>query len=344
MNILILKPSSLGDVVQALPVLRLLKRHRPTSRIYWWLSSEFLPLLERDPDLAGIFPFERRGWTSPWRWGALVQSVRRMRALHFDWVIDLQGLLRSGAFAWLADGAFTIGVDDPREPARAFYDVAVPRPSDETHAVDWYLEVLRRLNVPAHRDFTWLPARGEVAATVQRAWPFGDAPVIGINPGARWLNKRWPLAHFAELIRRLALAREDLRFAIFGGAGDAALAEALDVTLPVRCLNLAGKTSLPEMIEWLRRCAVVVTNDTGPMHLAAALGRPVVALFGPTNPLRTGPYGQLDNALRAALPCAPCLRPECMHYEPLACLREIQPAQVVAAVLGKVGTNAPAGR
>ena len=167
MKVLILKPSSLGDVVQALPVLRLLKQHLPHSQIHWWLESGLVPLLEGDPDLAGIIPFERRRWSSPWHWDEAWRSLRRIRAEGFDWVIDLQSLARSGLVAWLANGQRTVGLDDPREGARAFYDIIVPRPSYNTHAVDWYLGVLPPLGVPVHNRFEWLPERP--AAAPERA-------------------------------------------------------------------------------------------------------------------------------------------------------------------------------
>jgi len=332
LKILILKPSSLGDVVQALPVLRLLKRHWPASAVWWWVEADLAPLLEGDPDLAGVVRFERHGWRSPRRWWALADTVLWMRRQRFDWVIDLQGLARSGVLAWLANGQCLIGLDEPREGARGFYDRIVPRATFHTHAVDWYLGVLPLLGVPVRRDFEWLPARPAVAAAVRQKWNSPPGPWVAVLPGARWENKRWPVEHFAEVVRQLAAARADLRFAILGSAADQPLGQAVARAAPRQCLDLTGTTSLPEMVEWLRRCAVTVTNDTGPMHVAAALGRPVVALFGPTEPRRTGPYGQLDGVLRHALPCAPCLKPRCRHRVPLECLKSIPPSRVVAAV------------
>jgi ADP-heptose:LPS heptosyltransferase len=167
LKILILKPSSLGDVIQALPVLRLLKRHLPAAEIFWWIDSNLAPLLEGDPDLAGVVRFERRRWAAPRHWPEMLRSIRWMREQNFDWVIDLQCLARSGAFAWLANGKFLIGLDEVREGARGFYDVAVRRASFHTHAVDWYLAVLPRLGVPVHKNFQWLPERPAVAAEVK---------------------------------------------------------------------------------------------------------------------------------------------------------------------------------
>jgi heptosyltransferase I len=345
LKILILKPSSLGDVLQALPVLRLLKQHQPASEIYWWIDSNLAALLEGDPDLAGVVRFERRRWTAPWHWGEIWQSVRWLRAQVFDWVIDLQGLARSGMFAWLANGKLTVGLDDPREGARGFYDVIVPRPSYHTHAVDWYLNVLPALGLANRGIFEWLPVRPAVAAAVQQKWRPGSAQWIVLHPGARWQNKRWPLEHFAELVRRLAENYPELRFAVLGGAADRELGAALARAGQERCLDLTGQTSLPEMIEWIRLSALMVTNDTGPMHAAAALGRPVVAMFGPTEPRRTGPYGQVDEVIRTHLPCVPCMKSRCSNINHLECLRAIPPETVYACVKDRLqlatGVNRP---
>lgn len=331
-KILILKPSSLGDVIHALPVLRLIKQHHPGSEIYWWIEKNLAPLLADDPDLAGVIHFQRKRWTSPWRWDELAHSIATIRRHQFDWVIDLQSLFRSGAVAWLANGGYTIGLDDPREGARGFYDIAVPRRTPETHAVDWYLDVLPRLGVPVHQNFAWLPERPAVAQQIRERWPEDGGRWIALQPGARWLNKRWPVAHFSALVAELSRTHPDARFAILGGSDDKQLGDAIAHTSPQRCVNLAGQTSLHSMIEWLRRCELLVTNDTGPMHIAAALRRPVIALFGPTSPQRTGPYGQIARAMQHPLPCAPCMKDKCANARELECLTSISPVAVAARV------------
>jgi lipopolysaccharide heptosyltransferase II len=328
LKILILKPSSLGDVVQALPVLRLLKRHRPEAEIFWWIDSHFAPLLEDDPDLTGVVRFERRRWAAPRHWPEMFLSLRWLREQDFDWVIDLQCLARSGAFAWLANGKFLIGLDEVREGARGFYDLAVRRASFHTHAVDWYLAVLPPLGVPVHDDFQWLPEQPQVADTVKSKWQTGHGRWIAIQPGARWPNKRWPVEYFAGLIRLLAKKFPDARFAILGSREDKPVGGLIADADPERCFNLCGQTSLPEMVEWVRLCDLMITNDTGPMHVAAALGKPLVALFGPTEPRRTGPYGHLDDVLRIDLPCSPCLKSHCTYVKPNECLNAISPAMV----------------
>jgi heptosyltransferase-1 len=243
---------------------------------------------------------------------------------------------------WLANGNFTIGVDDPREGARAFYDLAVPRPAPTAHAVEWYLEVLRHLKVPVHNRFTWLPPRYETAKAIRHKWPVDSHRWIVVQPGARWETKRWPAAHFSRSVQRLAQTLPDFHFAIMGAPADAQIAADVTRSNPGRCLDLTGKTSLPEMIEWLRASELMLTNDTGPMHVAAALGRPVVGIFGPTNPKRTGPFGQLNNVLQSSLDCVPCLQEHCRRPTHLECMWSITPESVcerVERMLGKSDTS-----
>jgi lipopolysaccharide heptosyltransferase I len=336
LKILILKPSSLGDVIHALPVLRLLKLHLPESRIYWWLDNSLKSLLEEDRDLAGVIPFDRQGWAAPRRWPGMLSSLQGLRAQHFDWAIDLQGLARSGIIAWLANAGLTIGLDNgrggSREGARAFYDLTPPPAAPHTHAVDRCLAVLPLLQVPAHWDFEWLPKRPEIAAQIQTKWNPGPGPWIALLPGARWDNKRWPVGHFVQLAR-LMRGLGALQFVILGGPGEQAAGEVISKENPGRCLNLAGQTTLWEMIEWVRLARLVISADTGPMHVAAALGTPVIALFGPTDPRRTGPYRQPRRVLQINdLPCVPCMKPNCHYAVPMACLNNLAPSSVYARV------------
>lgn len=342
MKILILKPSSLGDVVQALPVARLLRLRFPGARLHWWVNADLAPLLEDDPDIARIVPFERRHWARPESIGRGINAIRQLRSERYDWVLDLQGLARSAALAWLARGRLTVGLEDWREGAPALFDVSVPRPSPTTHAVDWYLAVLRTLEVPVDRTFDWLPIRPGAAAAVAAQSGPPDSVWIALQPGARWRNKRWPADRFAETAQRLISENPHCRIAVLGGAADRPLGAGIAAVGGSRVLDLTGRLTLPEMVEWIRRCAVLVTNDTGPMHVAAALGRPVVGIFGPTDPRRTGPYGQTDQILRVPMPCAPCLKPSCHLEDPIACLTRIPVQSVVEAVTARLRSPVPA--
>jgi lipopolysaccharide heptosyltransferase II len=286
--------------------------------------------------LTGVVRFERQRWALPIHWPEMIRSIRWLRDQRFDLVIDLQCLARSGAFAWLADGKFLIGLDETREGARGFYDLAVPRVNFHTHAVDWYLAVLPHLGVPVHEQFSWLPERAGIAASVRSKWPAAGARWIAVQPGARWQTKRWPVENFVELVRLLSHEFPETRFAILGDHQDRPLGEFISGAVPERCLNLCGQTSLPEMIEWLRLSELMITNDTGPMHVAAALRKPVLALFGPTEPRRTGPYGQLENVLRIDLPCSPCFKGRCTYEKPNECLKAISPVTVFEFALKKL--------
>jgi heptosyltransferase I len=317
-------------------VLRLLKQHYPKSEIYWWIEVHSAELLEGDRDLAGIFRFDRERWATPWHWGDIWKGIGELRRHKFDLIIDLQALARSASVGWLANGACFVGLHDWRELASGYYDISVPRPSPNTHAVDWYLEVLRVLRVPVHADFDWMPKRERVAREVESLWSVNGSPMVALLPGARWENKRWPAQHFQELVNRLRAHSDTLRFVILGGQADASLAREITSAAPEACLDLTGRTSLPQMVEVIRKCSAVVSNDTGPMHVAAALGKPVVGIFGPTKPARTGPYGQIDRALqRRDLPCVPCMKDFCSYHDPLACVRGISAAQVADEVLAR---------
>ena len=340
-KILILKASALGDVVQALPILRLIKQHLPASEIYWWIDESLGALVEDDPDLSGVLTFERRKWRTRANLVKIWQDVLWMRRQRFDWVIDLQGLLRTGVFAWLANGKFNVGMDEPREGARGFYEVIVRRPSFHTHAVDWYLEVLKVLHVPVNSTFEWLPPRQAAAKSIRSRWPVDHSKWILLQPGARWSNKRWPVDHFATLAQQLLGQFGDHSIVVSGSQADAPLGQAVAAVNPKRCLDLTGQLSLPEMIEWIRASSWVITNDTGPMHVAAALKRPVTALFGPTDPKRTGPYGQIEHALQMRLECVPCFKSYCAHTPKLECLQTLSPSKVFAAVCDRYVPSSP---
>jgi ADP-heptose:LPS heptosyltransferase len=135
--------------------------------------------------------------------------------------------------------------------------------------------------------------------------------------------------HFSEVVSQTVKKFDNVRFVILGSVADSPLGGAIASTAPSRCLDLTGATSLPEMVEWIRLSKCMVTNDTGPMHVAAALEKPVISLFGPTQPSRTGPYGQMANVNRLDLPCAPCMKSTCSWHKPLECLRGISPSKVL---------------
>jgi lipopolysaccharide heptosyltransferase II len=262
-------------------------------------------------------------------------SLRTAREKRFDFVLDLQGLSRSAIFGWLANGSTFIGLDNlregNREGAQIFYDRLAPRSPPGTPAPERYAAILQPLGLSRNWNFEWLPKRIEIAETAQRRLGERSRRWVMLLPGARWETKRWPAEFFAGTIRKLSERHPDLHFAILGGASDKPLAQIISSAQPDNSLDLTGETSLPEMVEWLRCASLVISNDTGPLHVAAALKRPLIAIYGASDPTYTGPYTQSDAVLQATdLECVPCMKRTCAYREHLACLRSITPEQVCA--------------
>ena len=312
MRILIIKPSSLGDVVYALPAVNLIRKKFADVHISWLINDTLASLLKHCPVIDELIPFERQ------RFSALVQLPRfgdflaTLQGKGFDIVVDLQGLLRSGLMSWVTLAPRRIGLSDAREGARLFYTevVNVPR----AHAVDRYILAARHLGCDSGPVEFPLGLVGESPA---------EPLLIAINPSARWKTKLWGADKFGELVRRLPRDRVVL-------TGSAAERDQIE-RIAQGCRNVAGQTNLFELAELYRQCAVVITNDSGPMHVAAAVGTPVVAIFGPTDPVLTGPYRKQHVVLRAGIPCSPCLKDYCTNPVEMECMKFITVEQVLAA-------------
>ena len=310
MRILIIKPSSLGDVVHALPTVSLIRRKFPEAHITWLINDSFASLLQHCPIIDEVLPFERGRFRSLWQLPRFTGFLTMLHGKRFDVVVDLQGLLRSGLMSWGTRAPRRIGLSDAREGARLFYNeiVDVPR----AHAVERYLGAARHLGC----DSTPIEFPLGVSSQVK------CEGLIGVNPSARWATKLWGSEKFAELVRRLPHERVVLT----GSAGER---EEIG-KIAQGCRNLAGETDLFQLAELYRRCAVVITNDSGPMHVAAAVGTPVVGIFGPTDPSLTGPYGKEHVIFRADIPCSPCFRDHCINKVHMECMKLITVDQVLA--------------
>lgn len=336
-RILIVKPSAFGDVVHSLPFLAALRQTYPKARVGWVISRACAGLLEGRPDVDDLYLFERK------RWGGfrnLTRNLREMRAFagklraeKFDLVVDLQGLFRSALLARMTGAPRRVGFAGARELGWIFYTDRVRVADPEMHAVDRYLLVAEHLGLAIERPVRFNVAVPEGArARMKEALAAVNAegrPVAALIPGSQWPSKRWPAELFAELAGRL----EERGFApvFLGSPDDVPLVERIRGMRHEPAASLAGKTTIPELTAALAESAVVVANDSGPMHLAVALGRPVVALYGPTSPGRTGPYGGRATVLQSARPCAPCYDAECEDVE---CMREITVERVLDAVSG----------
>ncbi len=312
-----------------MPALDLLRRHFASARITWLVKREWAGLVERIEgvdDVVTVGPGVG-GWLG---------ALPGLRAARFDLALDLQGLFRSGAMIWLSGARRRIGFANAREGSPWFYSRRVAVPMVDMHAVDRYLLLtddlgIKRGTAPAFR-FKSLPADEEAVETLlERAGIESGAPWIAMNVGARWPTKRWPIESFGEVVSQLE--RGGLGpVVLFGGAGDLEAAQGVSRAAERPPVSLVDQTGLGLLPSLLRRATVLITNDSGPMHIAAAVGTPVVALFGPTSPARTGPYGDMHRVLRAGVSCSPCFSRRCANPRQLECLTSIAVTDVLKAV------------
>ena len=337
-RILIIKPSAIGDVVHALPVLNLLRRRWPGAHVSWLVTPACAGLLERHPQLDEVIRFERRefgrGWRSPRVAADLVRFMRDLGLRRFDLVIDLQGLFRSGWLAWATKAPVRVGPSNAREGAWLFYTHRVSTGAVEQHAIERYLTLAEAVGCERGPvEFHFAVDEGD------RAYVKGLTPerFAVLMPGANWVTKQWPVERFAGLVGPLR-DRFGLECVVAGGPDVAGLAARVPTAV-----NLAGKTNLRQLVALLERAELVVANDSGPMHIAAALGRPLVTPFGPTNPVRTGPYRRMDSVVRVDIPCSPCYSRRCSH---VSCLQWIGTAPVMELAetqMNRSGLAAAAG-
>jgi len=339
-RILLIKPSSLGDIVHALPVLHGLRQRFPNATIDWLVGSAFAPLLEGRRDINELVLFDRRRYARAGRSPRVALEFARfivdLRGRRYDLALDLQGLLRTGFLAWASGAAVRLGFADAREGAAMFYTHRLRPRRTDMHAVDRnYLSaaVLGFKDVPVTFDLAPDDAAHTAARTLLRdAGTRPNARIIAVVPGARWETKVWPGERFAEAIDALQ-ADPAVQCVLLGGPDEAQVCERIAAACQRPPANLAGRTELRQLAALLQTADVVLCHDSAPMHLAAAFGRPLVCLVGPTNPHRTGPYRRIQDVVRLNLPCAPCyLRKlaHCRHGH--ECLRGLDVATVLTAV------------
>ncbi|MGH7462792.1 MAG: lipopolysaccharide heptosyltransferase II, partial [Longimicrobiales bacterium] len=328
-KLLLIKPSSLGDIVHAMPTLAALRARFPQAEVTWLVKRQWAPLVEVmvGVDRVCVVETGMMGWLG---------RVPDLRAARFDLVVDLQGLFRSGAMAWLTGCGRRVGFANAREGSPLFYTQKVEVPKTVMHAVDRYLLVAEALGAkrPAQPRFEFVDRpedRQAVETILSRSGVASSLPWSAMNVSARWETKRWPPQHFAEAADRLSQAHA-LPVVFIGGSAERPESLAVISLMRTKAVDLTGQTPVGLLPILLRWAAVLVTNDSGPMHIAAAVGTPVVAMFGPTDPARTGPYGREHLVLSHAVECSPCFRRDCSRAVTLECLTEVRPEQVVDAV------------
>jgi heptosyltransferase-1 len=325
-KILILLHGSIGDVTRALPLATLLRSRFPQSTLAWAVEPASLPLVEHYCGLDEVIVFDRRRW-----WMSFGPFLRKIRSRRFDLVLDLQRHLKSGLISRWSGAPYRLGFhrSDSKELNWIFNNHFIPAVGDQVPKIKHYMRFAE------HLDITPQPIRWQMELTPQdtlRVKEYlravnGDFAVLFV--GARWESKQW----FASQIGACATEiqrRYGLGVVFLGSHADEGLAAEAEAAVVGRVHNWVGRTSLREAVGIISRAQVCVGPDTGLMHLSAAVGTPVVSLWGATNPLRTGPYGYDDLVVKGKADCSPCYRAHCPIGR--VCMRSIDVEEVLAMV------------
>ncbi|MDA8432354.1 MAG: glycosyltransferase family 9 protein [Nitrospiraceae bacterium] len=330
-KILIIKPSSLGDVVHSLPFLNAIRTCFPKAGIDWVIAKGLEGLLEGHPMVDRLIVIDKDRWKKISRASSTLRELRDLFGQvgrgKYDLAIDLQGLLRSGLIAMASRASVRIGFSEAREGSRLFYNWKVSG-GRNVHAVDRYLKIAAALGCEAVDTRFPFPHAVTAAGEAEKLRrEIGEYVVV--VPGARWETKIWPAEYFGQ-----AVARLPLRSIVVGSASDIGISGRVVAASGGKAFSLAGKTDVSGLIEIMRGARLAISNDSGPMHIAAAFGVPVVAVFGPTSAERTGPYGRRNVIVRSGLPCAPCFRKKCGDPK---CMKQVSPEDVFRRAMELLG-------
>ena len=339
MKILIIKLSAIGDVVQTLPALEAIKQTYPDSEVTWVVEAAAAGILEGHPLVDHLLVSRRKSWLRALKnpmtitkgLGGISRFIRALRSERYDIAIDFQGLFKSGMLIGLARAGRKIGFDRTRELSYLFLNERLPAYDSEKHALERYLDVARYLGAVSPSFACTLPIEREVSAIRTRLHDLNPEkrPLVVVNPVARWKTKLWSETRFAELADRLVTEKNAV--VIFTGSPeDRVITDRIVEQMHGPAQNWAGQTTLKELAALALLADQFITTDTGPMHLAAAAGAKVLALFGPTAPWRTGPYGPSHIVLRSDMKCSPCFKRTC--DKGMACMERITVEEVMRAL------------
>jgi lipopolysaccharide heptosyltransferase I len=295
-NILIIKPSALGDIVHTLPVLEPLKRKYPQAKITWLVRKEFASLIENHDDIDGLIIFDRKliakSWYSPAAMKELARLFKTLKKGSFDLVIDFQGLFRTALFAKITGCKRRIGMSNAREFANLFYTDKITPPSDSNHIVDYYFKILNALDIKIDNVKYGLKISSQSQDYIDGLLAEKNVEknnYIAFLPGSAQAIKCWPAKNFAKLAEALS-AQANLKIIAAGTASEKQQIENIVRQSRTPIINLAGQTNVSQLAALLGGAKMVIGNDTGPGHIAFAMGVPTIFIFGPSNPQRVAPY------------------------------------------------------
>ena len=319
-KILIIKPSSLGDIFHSFSAMPLLQKAFPDAQFDWFVRPEFKDAIAYCPvKINRTIDFPRTRLSKIKVFSKTFIEVRNnLRKEKYDLIIDFQGLMRSAIFTSLSRSSETAGFAHPKESlASLAYTHKVNISKDCVHAVDRYIALSEAVSgLKASTQMPELPQvdkfKNQLEEILKKHNIGPNDKLAGIIPGARWESKCWPPEFFAETAARFLEEHPDYKMLIIGSPEDRAsagkiIADASNENI----ISIAGDTGIGEMIEAIRLCRFLISNDSGPIHIAAALHKTVFALFGPTDPAKTGPYGDFHYIFQRDLDCIKCLKRTC---------------------------------
>ena len=330
---LIIRLGSLGDVIHGIPAAAALRRHFPQGRIDWLVDPQYVPLLDLVEGLDRRIAFDPRGLT---RGGGAWPVVSGLRGAQYDAVLDFQGLLKSAVLGRLMGARRTIGFTRAhlREPLAALFYSTTADPGAAPHVIDKTLGLLAPLGVVDRTArFPISVPRTAAAASLQAR--FGPRGYALVNPGAAWPNKRWPPERFGSLAATIE-REHGLRSVVRWGPGEESLAESVAMASN-GAAEPAPATTIPDIVAVAHGARLMVSGDTGPLHIGGAVGTPLVALFGPTYPERNGPWSPQDVVLSRVKTCSCLYQRQCSRAA--RCIDEITVAEAVEAVRGRLSVH-----
>ena len=332
-RILLVRLSAIGDCIHALPVLEAVRDHWPDAFVGWAIQAGGHALLKGHPkvDRFHIFPRGKRETSLLKRMKDLGDFRRELKSENYDLALDLQGLTKSALVSRLSGARRRLGFAPPlgRELSRFFYTERVSLPPQVQHVVEINLALLEPLGLsvaPPRFSFPSWEAEGETVDTFLARLDLSPGEFAIVNSGTTWETKRWSEDKFAELTSRLV---KKLPVVVtWGDSREKAQAEKI-VSQVGEGATLAPPTTLPELGSLIARSRLFIGNDTGPLHLAAGLGIPTLAVFGATDPVRNGPYGDHHRVVTQDLECRPCWSGTCSRGD-MACLADLEVSRVLA--------------
>ncbi len=334
-RILIVKPSSLGDIVHAFPLVSSIKSFDSSIQVDWVVNSEFRDFVGRNESVERVLSFPRSSWGKEGFWTRFLSFANDLRKTRYDAVLDAQGLFRSGFLSRLSHSSRVIGFEDAREGGKYFYTEKIPVPAP-LHAVKKNLLLLKPLGIRekfTEATFQYTPAdHARLDEILRQSGLDPGEPFILVHPGAKRAIKMWPSLYFSELVRGLENLRKE-KVVLLGGERDAPLLDEIRTRAGTENPVLPGTVPIDFLPLLMKKAVLYIGNDSGPLHIAVMSKTPTISFYGSSDPSRTGPFGPSEANLVLSDPveCSPCgdFKKFCSHQ---SCMVGVTPGRVMETI------------